>query len=180
MRVFLPSAARIAACALLFACSLAAAADSHAGPRTLGWLEWSYLLPGPVQLKTKLDTGARTSSIDAVDIMPYEHEGARWVRFRVPLSERPDDSDHGRDLVLERPVAREILIKEHAGDSSTRYVVRLDFCIDGMTFTTPVSLTSRKRFNYPVLLGRIALKRRAIVDPAGKFTADKLRCTALQ
>ncbi|MEQ8661709.1 MAG: RimK/LysX family protein, partial [Gammaproteobacteria bacterium] len=41
-------------------------------PRRFGWLEWSWLEPGHVRLKTKLDTGARTSSLHAEDIEVFE------------------------------------------------------------------------------------------------------------
>ena len=57
-------------------------------PRRMGWLEWSWLEPGHVRLKTKLDTGARTSSLHAEDIATFERDGETWVRFRVPLQGR--------------------------------------------------------------------------------------------
>jgi len=140
--------------------------------QALGWIEWAWLQPGHIKVKTKLDTGAKTSSIHAVDIEPFEREGETWVRFRIPLKQRPDDSDHGADVDVERRVVRETRIKEHARDSVTRYVVEMDLCIGGMTFTTPMTLADRGRFNYPLLLGRSALKGRMVIDPARTFTAS--------
>jgi len=139
----------------------------------LGWIEWAWLLPGHIKVKTKLDTGAKTSSIHAVDIEPFERDDEDWVRFRIPLSQRPDDSDHGTDVHVERPVIRETRIKEHERDSVTRYVVEMDMCIGGMTFTTPMTLADRGGFNYPLLLGRSALKGRTVIDPARTFTASE-------
>ncbi|NNM00306.1 MAG: hypothetical protein HKO62_06120 [Gammaproteobacteria bacterium] len=144
-----------------------------AKPRTLGWLEWAWLEPAHVRLKTKLDTGARTSSIHAVDVQAFERDGETWVRFRVPLSKRPEDTDHDGDLVLERPVVREVRIKDHEAVSMRRYVVSLDFCTDGMAFTTQVTLANRGGFNYPLLLGRLAMQERIAVDPGRKFTARR-------
>lgn len=138
----------------------------------LGWIEWAWLLPGNIKVKTKLDTGAKTSSIDAIDIEPFERDDEEWVRFRIPLSQRPDDSDHGADVRVERPVIRETRIKEHDRDSVSRYVVEMDLCIGGMTFTTPMTLADRGGFNYPLLLGRSALKGRTLIDPAHTFTAS--------
>lgn len=143
----------------------------------LGWIEWARLLPGDIKIKTKLDTGAKTSSIHAVAIEPFERDGEEWVRFRIPLAQRPDDSDHGADVDVERPVVRETRIKEHERDSVTRYVVEMDLCIGGMTFTTPMTLADRGGFNYPLLLGRSALKGRTVIDPARTFTASD-RCAA--
>lgn len=138
----------------------------------LGWIEWAWLLPGNIKVKTKLDTGAKTSSIHAVDIEAFERDAGVWVRFRIPLKQRPDDSDHGADIHVERPVIRETRIKKHERDSVTRYVVEMDLCIGGMTFTTPMTLADRGGFNYPLLLGRSALKGRSVIDPAHTFTAS--------
>ena len=141
--------------------------------RTLGWLEWAWLQPGGVKIKTKLDTGAKTSSIYAVDIAPFEREGELWVRFRIPLEKRSDDSSRAGDIVLERLVERETRIKDHEDASRRRYVVMLEMCMGGHNFNTPVTLADRGRFNYPLLLGRLALQGRAVVDPARIFTASR-------
>lgn len=148
-------------------------AQAGAEPRTLGWLEWAWLQPGHIKVKTKLDTGARTSSIHAVDIQRFERDRERWVRFRIPLAQRPDDSDHGEDLLLERAIERETRIKEHDSESTQRYVVNMDLCIGGVTLTTPVTLADRGGFNYPLLLGRSTLQGHAVIDPARKFTASR-------
>jgi hypothetical protein len=140
--------------------------------KRLGWIEWAWLQPDNIKVKTKLDSGAKTSSIHAIAIEPFERDGKPWVRFRIPLGQRPDDSDHGADVDVERPVVRETRIKEHQRDSVTRYVVEMDLCIGGMTFTTPMTLADRGGFNYPLLLGRSALKGRTLIDPARTFTAS--------
>jgi hypothetical protein len=144
----------------------------QASQRVLGWLEWARLEPGHIKIKTKLDTGAKTSSIDADDIEAFTRDNHPWVRFRVPLGGRPDDSDHGVDLFFELPVLRETRIKHHVLNPTTRYVVHLKLCVGGTTFTTPVTLADRRRFNYPLLLGRLALKGRALVDAGRIFTAS--------
>jgi len=153
--------------------ALLVSASAEAKPRTLGWLEWAYMEPGHLRLKAKLDTGARTSSIDAVDVEPFERDQKHWVRFRIPLSKRLEDTNLSKDIFLERPVVRETLIKDHLNESMTRYVVNIDVCLGGITFTTPVTLADRHRFNYPLLLGRIALQGRAVVDAAQKFTDER-------
>ena len=131
---------------------------------TLGWLEWAWLQPQNIRLKTKLDTGAKTSSIDATNIVKFERHGKDWVRFTIPFASRPEDSDHAADVTMEKPVIKTIRIKDHVHEASTRYVVRLGICIGGKMFDTPVSLSDRSHFNYPFLLGRTALKKRILVD----------------
>lgn len=142
-------------------------------PRRMGWLEWSWLEPGHVRLKTKLDTGARTSSLHAEDIETFERDGDKWVRFRVPLSDRPEDTNLERDLVLERPVVREILIKDHEHAPAPRYVVEIDLCLGNETRRTEVSLADRSRFNYPLLLGRLGMRGHIMVDPEAKYIAAR-------
>ncbi len=144
-----------------------------AGKPTLGWIEWGWLQPGHIKIKTKLDTGAKTSSIDATDIEAFKRNGDEWVRFRIPLAARPDDTNQPRDLHLERKVRRITKIKDHERKSALRYVVKLRLCIGGRTFLTPMTLADRGRFNYPLLLGRSALKKLAVVDAAKTFTASR-------
>lgn len=144
---------------------------------SLGWLEWSWLQPQNIRLKTKLDTGAKTSSIDATNIEQFESEGKPWVRFTIPLSKRPEDSDYGGDVTLERPLMKTIKIKDHERAPTARLVVRLGLCIGGKMFDTPVSLTDRSQFNYPFLLGRTALKKRILVDSSKTFTTGR-SCTS--
>ena len=139
---------------------------------TLGWLEWAWLKPGDIKIKTKLDTGAKTSSIDATEIETFERQGKTWVRFTIPLSERPEDSDLKADVAFERPVVRVIKIKDHENAASTRYVVNMSLCVGGKVMKTPVSLANRKNFNYPLLLGRTALKNGILVNSSKTFTAS--------
>ena len=153
---------------------------AFAKPKRFGWIEWAWLQPDNIKVKTKLDTGAKTSSIHAVGIEPFERDGQPWVRFRIPLSQRPDDSDHGADVDVERLVVRETRIKEHERDSITRYVVEMALCIGGMTYTTPMTLADRGGFNYPLLLGRSALKGRMMIDPARTFTSSDSCESAVQ
>jgi hypothetical protein len=143
-------------------------AFSSATPATFGWLESIYLQPSGKKLISKLDTGARTSSIHATNIVPFERDGARWVSFTVS-GKKPK----GRRIFFERPIARETLVKEHAGASQPRYVVELDFCLAGRVYRKEFSLANRENFNYRVILGRTALQGSMVVDPGQKFTADK-------
>jgi hypothetical protein len=127
---------------------LIAPAAAFAKPQTLGWLEWSWLEPGAVRIKTKLDTGAKTSSIHAVNIIPFERDGAQWVRFNIPLANRSKEIGDVEYLSVERVVERETRIKDHYD-------------------------ADRGRFNYPLLLGRLALRGRILVDAERIFTASK-------
>lgn len=160
---------RAAAALLLSSCAPALLAADTA--TVLGWVEWARLEPEHVEIKAKLDTGAKTSSLHAVDIEPFEREGVDWVRFTMPLDSHSHKASDDDELFFERPVVRTVLIKQHRRESVRRYVIEIDLCLAGERFTTPATLADRSRFLYPLLLGRVALEGRAVVDPANKHRA---------
>jgi hypothetical protein len=139
----------------------------------LGWLEWAYLQPGSVRVKAKLDTGARTSSIHAINIEPFKINDEDWVRFTFPdLIYKKNGSV--KAIEVEKPIIRETKIKEHIGESVSRYVVEIEFCLGGENYLTPVTLSDRSSFNYPLLLGRMTLKGNFLVDADKIFLANRL------
>lgn len=137
--------------------------------RIVGWVERFTLLPQGIPVKAKLDTGARTSSISAIDIERFERDGDRWVRFTLVL-EDVDDVVHRERL--ERPLYRNVLIKDHDDASDRRPVVELDFCLDGRSHRAQFTLADRSGFIYPVLLGRRFLTDGFVIDPATSFEAS--------
>lgn len=131
-----------------------------------GWVEKIILKAGDDAVKAKLDTGAKTSSINALNIKRFEREGDEWVRFTLKYNNVDDAS---RSIDMERPVYRNLRIKEHEGENDRRAVVKLDFCFSGQWHTAQFSLVNRSRFVYPVLLGRRFLRKATIIDPLQTF-----------
>lgn len=127
-----------------------------------------------LEIKTKLDTGALTSSFGATDIHFFKKDDQQWVRFKPQVKDL--------DLpVMEKQVVRLSKIKTRSDDirddedklHSRRPVVMLDICFDGEVYPTEVNLTDRSRFNYSLLLGSSALiKFKVIVDPSLKFQSS--------
>ena len=156
--------------AVLIALSGTIAAECHEGhPLVLGWLEWAALEPAHILLKAKLDSGAKTSSLSAVDVERFERDGKPWVRFTVPISAADGGTDHRQKITIESALLREALIKRHGATPAVRPVVEIKVCLGGARFTTPVTLTDRSHFNYPLLFGRSALRDRALIDVAHTY-----------
>ncbi len=151
---------------LLFAFS----SSALAAPEVLGWLEGAYLQPWGVRIRAKLDTGAITSSIHAEKIETFEKDGEQWLRFHFPYGKK---EGYENGFMIERPIGRQSIVKEHIGENAIRYVVELDICVSGDIFTVEVSLADRTKFNYPLILGRRALSERFIVDPGKSFTGSR-------
>jgi hypothetical protein len=152
----------IAAVALLIGVSPITAVAHDGSLAAAGWVERAILFPGSVAVRAKLDTGARTSSINAVDPEFYEQDGRRWVRFA--LTGRDD-----RTIVLERPVVRAATIKRHFFRSQERPVINLDICIGPVRKSVEVNLVDRTGLNYQLLIGRNFLKEALLVDAASTY-----------
>ena len=149
---------------LLAQCVLphAAAAD---GFKVVGWVERSRIYPGGMMFIAKLDTGARSSSINARNIETYERDGEPWVRFDVV-------NKLGKVMSMDLPQYRDVTIKRHYGEKEERPVVLLEICIGTTRKETPVSLVDRHGFLYPLLVGRRYMSRSFAVNPRKKFTIE--------
>lgn len=150
-------------------------------PESLGFVEWVVLQDTGLRLKARLDTGAKTSSLHAVNVESFEKGDEKWVSFQVPLADHRDQESGEKGvkpddvtLEFERPVERTVLIKRKGAESQRRYVVRMEFCIAGSTHETEFSLTDRGRFSYPALLGRRFMSDdNILVTSADAFLAEK-------
>ena len=127
-----------------------------------GWVEWVLVSDARLRLKAKLDTGAKTSSIDATNIEEFQRAGANWVRFTIR-------DRAGKAAILERPIRRRVRIRRAGATKVTRFVVELDICLGRQMRKAEVNLTARKGLIYPVLLGRSFLVGVALINPERTF-----------
>lgn len=142
-------------------------ADSRTPGKVIaGYVEKITLLPAGIIVSAKLDSGAKTSSINAENIERYKKEGARWVRFDLVLE---DVNDKIHRVPMDLPVSRRVAIKRDEHEHDRRVVVELPFCFDGRQRHAEFSLNNRSKFIYPVLLGRAFLNGIALIDPDQAF-----------
>ena len=158
---------------LLLAVALAGAQGAFAqdaeppARQIMGWVESVRLEPWGFRFRARMDTGAKTSSMSARKIELFEKDDERWVRFVFDY--REDRGSKNRHVTIERPVLRMVRIKRHGDKVQERPVVQMDLCINGQVHPEEFSLIDRTNLNYPVLLGRDALKDIALIDPAATF-----------
>ncbi len=131
-----------------------------------GWVENVRVENQEFEIKAKLDTGAKTSSIHATNIEPFKKDGKRWVKFKLLLV---DSKDNNHVLNIEKPRLRKVNIKNNDGEHDKRYVVELQVCFNGREFITEFTLADRTEYIYDILLGRQFLKKAAIVDSNRTF-----------
>lgn len=129
----------------------------------VGFTERVLLYPGDFLIYAKIDTGARTSSLNAQDITTFERNGRLWVKFHVTNREN-------QTVTFERPVVRHAHIKDLTGPAISRPVVMLGLCVGDVFRVTEVNLSDRAGFNFQLLVGRRFMRQALRVDPARQFT----------
>lgn len=129
--------------------------------RIIGEIEYVRLVPPNLVLKARIDTGAKTTSVDARNITPFERDGKQWVRFVC--------MDGKKEHTIERKVLKVVQIKRHGTEAQDRYVVNMRIVLGDVSQLTPVNLNDRDAYQYPVLIGRNFLRDFFIVDVAKKY-----------
>lgn len=132
----------------------------------VGWREWVALPDlGVARIKAKVDTGARSSSLHAWDVVEEERDGRLFVRFVVHPAQR--DADVRVEAAAPLVDRREV--RSSNGVAELRPVVRTAVVLAGQTFPIELTLTRRDEMGFRMLLGRSALRRRFVVDPGRSF-----------
>lgn len=129
---------------------------------TAGWIEKAVIFPHQFVLHAKLDTGARTSSLNAADHEIFMRDGENWVRIMV--TNRDNES-----VTIEAPVVRQSRIKRHFGERQSRPVILLDLCIGSARKKAEVNLVDRSGMNYQLLIGRSFLKDALLIDSGATY-----------
>jgi len=129
----------------------------------IGELENVYLTPPDIQLSARIDTGAKTSSLNALDMVKFERDGKAHVRFNII------DPANGKKIEVIRRIIRHVKIKEHGGKSQSRPVVKIRVRLGNLDQRIRMTLTDRSEFKNQVLIGRNFLQDFAIVDVSQKF-----------
>lgn len=131
--------------------------------KTAGWLETLTFPDNGLEVTAKLDTGAKSSAIDAESVESFEKDGQPWVRFAVRSKKESDDKKWFEARVTGKKRIRTSFGRE------TRRTVNLWVCLGGRRQRVLFTLGERERMNYRVILGRRALEGRLLVDSELKF-----------
>ncbi len=126
-------------------------------PLVVGWRELVSLPElGLTGIPAKIDTGARTSSLYAHVLDDFVRDGERFVRFAV---------DWGGERRFCEAIHVDVRgITSSNGDKQTRFVIKTPLTIGKLRFRAEISLADRSQMQFPMLIGRSALRRRMVVD----------------
>jgi len=137
---------------------------------TIGWREWVWLPDFGIEaIKVKVDTGARSSSLHAFDLHEFTREDEKWVRFKVhPVQRRRDVT-----VEIEARVLEYRSVRSSSGKATKRPVIVTKLKLLGITWPVELTLASRDKMGFRMLLGREAFRDRFLVDAGNSYFSGK-------
>lgn len=133
----------------------------------VGWRE-SVSLPKfkLLDLKAKIDTGAKTSALHADEIEFITVKGKKYVRFSI-------ETDEGLKKVIKSRFLEEREIKSSTGQKTIRPVVKTKIRMGKSEFEIEITLINRDLMGFKMLIGREALNGRFLINPARSYLLKK-------
>jgi hypothetical protein len=136
----------------------------------IGWREWVGLPDlGIETIKAKVDTGARSSSLHAYDLVEFEHDGVKYVRFKVHPVQRNNDEV----VATEARILEYRSVRSSSGKASLRPVVITNVSLLDQIWPVELTLANRDEMGFRMLLGREAFRGRFLVDAGRSYYGGK-------
>ncbi|GHA89156.1 ribosomal protein S6 modification protein [Lysobacter bugurensis] len=137
----------------------------------LGWREWVALPDLRFIVRAKVDTGARTSALHVDAQWRFVEGGAPWIGFRLGPEGVAGSLETAAPIVDEREVT------DSGGHTTRRVFLRSRLALAGVEREVELNLCHRGGMAFPMLLGRSAMTRTFIVDPARSFLHGRTPAT---
>lgn len=138
----------------------------------LGCEEWVTLdelnIPS---IKARVDSGAKTSSIQAKNIKRITRKGEAWVTFDV----NPIQDNLSLYVSCEAKIVDTRIVKSSSGETQKRFVIKTRIKLGSNSFEIELTLAERDGMEYRMLLGREALIDRYLVDASQSFLLQQYR-----
>ena len=142
----------------------AASSESAALP-VGGGAEEVILMPWGVRMRSRVDTGAAMSSLDARSIRVRTVRGRKAVRFILVGDDR-------RHAALDLPLSGFRRIATSDGGIERRPMVEMDVCFAGHRVRAEFTLNDRSPIKFRALIGRNIPAGRFLVDVAARHIGD--------
>ncbi|TRW27384.1 30S ribosomal protein S6--L-glutamate ligase [Flavobacterium zepuense] len=132
----------------------------------VGSEEWcAFPELGIPTIKARVDSGAKTSALHAINIAPFEREGESWVKFDI----NPIQNNSKAVIHCQAPLVDKRVVKSSSGYREQRYVIKSRIQVGDIDWDVEVTLTNRDSMGFRMLLGREAMSGRILVDPEQKY-----------
>lgn len=138
--------------------------------KPIGWREWVALPElGISDIKAKIDTGARTSALHAFALRPFIENGKHRIAFDMhPLQNNVDVVISCTADILDKR-----WVSDSGGHREERYVICTPVILGNKKWFIEITLTERDTMLFRMLLGRSAIRKRFVVNPARSFIRKK-------
>ena len=123
----------------------------------LGQVERVWLAPPQAFLEARIDPGSESSALDVAEVVEFERDGSKWVRFDLALEDGT--------ATVERALKRYVRLPGVSGAAGRRPAVDLRVQIGDVREQVEVVLTELDG-DEPLRLGRNFLTDVALVDVA--------------
>lgn len=132
----------------------------------IGWKEYLDLTDwGIERVKVKVDTGARTSALDALRCDLEQRPAGLFARLELALHRRrPERVD-----IVEAPVRELVMVTSSSGLREQRPVVETTIRLGPVSKRIRLTITRRAGMLFRMLLGREALAGTFVVDVGRKY-----------
>lgn len=107
---------------------------------------------------SRVDTGAKSSSLHAQELSRYTRNGEDYIRFQTV-------DENGNEYEMNRKIHHLIKVTNTSGVPEKRYVIREQVELKGRTFWVNINLKDRSNMKYKFLMGRDLIKK-------GNFLVD--------
>ena len=135
----------------------------------IGWREWvGFPELGVARIKGKIDTGARSSALHVFGIEPFRRDGRSMLRFSVAVQQRT----RRVAVPAEAEQIEERTVRSSGGHEQVRPVILTSLALGGDIWPIELTLTRRDEMGFRLLVGRQAIRGRALVDPGRSFLAN--------
>lgn len=125
----------------------------------------SLPLLGISDMNTRVDTGAKTSSLHVDNLRKYVEDGMTKVQFDI----HPDSHNVSKIITCRTEITDIRKVKSSNGETEQRYVIRTPIMLGDYEWDIEITLTNRAGMSYLMLLGREGLGTQFLVDPSSVF-----------
>jgi ribosomal protein S6--L-glutamate ligase len=127
-------------------------------------------------IKARIDSGAKTSALHAININSFIRDNENWVKFDInPLQNNTKAVIHCEAKLIDKRV-----VKSSSGFREQRYVIETELKVGEESWNIEMTLTNRDSMGFRMLLGREAMSGRLLVDPEQKYVLGQTSSEVLK
>ena len=136
----------------------------------VGWREWAAFPDlGVEKINAKIDTGAKSSAVHAFRVREIGIDGEAHAEFFLhPLQGRKKP-----EIACCEPIVDRRVIRSSNGQEEERLVIRTRLAMGERIWKIDLTLADRDAMGFRLLIGRDALGRKYLVNPAASYALGR-------